>query len=72
MEAHNFTCTVEDARALFRRHNLGPDVGMGVFAGAAVEVAEKAQVEVFALGAANVAVPDCSTTEVAGSNDVWR
>ncbi len=72
MEAHDFTRTVEDASALFRRHDLGPDIGMGVFAGAAIEIAEKAQVEVCALGAANVAVPDCSTTEVAGSNDVWR
>ena len=68
-ETHDLTGAVEDLHTVRWWNDLGPGVRVGVFAGAAVEVAEEAEVEVGALRAADVAVPDCGAAEVAGSDD---
>ena len=73
LEAHNLAGTVENLRAVGGRNDFGPGVGVGMFAGAAVEVAEETQIEVGALRAADVAIPDCGAAEVAGGDDgVWE
>ena len=72
LKAHDLAGTVEYLRAVFRRDDLSPDIGVGVFAGTAVQVAEEAEIEVSALCTPNVAVPDGSTAEVAGCNDGIR
>lgn len=69
LEAHDFAGAVEDLRTVGWRYYLGPGVRVGVFAGAAIEVAEETQVEVGALCAADMAVPDGGAAEVASGDD---
>lgn len=69
LEAHDLAGAVKDLRAVGWRNYFGPRVRVGVFAGAAIEVAEETQVEVSALRTTDMAVPDSSAAEVAGGND---
>ena len=69
LEAHDFAGTIENLSAVFGRDDFGPGVRVGVFARSAIEVAEEAEVEVGALGAADVAVPDGGATKVARCDD---
>jgi hypothetical protein len=69
LEAHDFAGAGENLGAGVAGDDLGPCVGCSVFAGAAVEVAEETEIEVGALGAADMAIPDCCAAEVAGCDD---
>ncbi len=69
LEAHDLAGAVEDLCAMVGRDDLSPGVRVGVLAGAAVEVAEEAEIEVRALRATDVAVPDGGAAEITGGDD---
>ena len=70
LKTHDLTGAVQDASALFRGDDLGPNIRMNVLTGAPVEIAKQTKVEVGTLRTADVAIPDGCAAKVACCDNI--